>query len=54
MLLLALAIYLLLGVLVSNACTSFVSYIFALTGWPLLIIVLGLQSRSPAQLRPVA
>jgi hypothetical protein len=39
------SLYLLLGVLVSNAYTSFVSYAFALTSWPVLIIGLGLRSR---------
>jgi hypothetical protein len=57
MLFLAIAIYLLLGVLVSNAQTRFVSYVLALTAWPLLIIGLGLRGRiatRPAQLRPAA
>ena len=45
MTLLFVAIYLLLGVLVSNAHASFTSYAFALTSWPLLIISLGLRSR---------
>ena len=45
MLLLALALYLLLGVLVSNAHASVVSYAFALIGWPVMIIGLGLRSR---------
>jgi hypothetical protein len=57
MLFLALSLYLLLGVLVSNAHASIASYAFALTGWPLLIISLGLRSRvaaRPARLRPVA
>jgi hypothetical protein len=57
MLLLLLSFYLLLGVLVSNAHASFLSYAFALTSWPVLIIGLGLRSRvaaRPAQLRPVA
>ena len=57
MLLLLLSFYLLLGVLVSNAHASFLSYAFALTSWPVLIIGLGLRSRvaaRPARLRPVA
>lgn len=45
MLLLFVSIYLLLGVLVSNAHRGVVSYAFALTSWPLLIIGLGLRSR---------
>lgn len=51
MLLLFIAVYLLLGVLVSNAHTNAAAYAFALTGWPLLIIALGLRSRFA--LRPV-
>lgn len=39
------SLYLLTGVLVSNAHASFPSYAFALTSWPLLIIGLGLRSR---------
>jgi hypothetical protein len=57
MLLLLLSFYLLLGVLVSNAHASFVSYAFALTSWPVLIIGLGLRSRMatrPARLRSAA
>jgi hypothetical protein len=57
MALLLFSFYLLLGVFVSNAQTHFVSYVFALTAWPLLIIGLGLRSRiaaRPAQLRPAA
>jgi hypothetical protein len=57
MLLLLLSLYFLLGVLVSNAHVSFLSYAFALTSWPVLIIGLGLRSRAagrPARLRPVA
>jgi hypothetical protein len=54
MLLLALSLYLLLGVLVSGAQASFVSYAFALTGWPVLIIGLGLRSRFALAPRPVA
>jgi len=56
MLLLLVSLYLLLGVLVSNAHASFVSYAFALTSWPLLIVGLGLRSRialRPALHRPV-
>jgi hypothetical protein len=48
MLLLLVSLYLLLGVLVSNAPANFVSYAFALTSWPLLIIGLGLRSRQAA------
>jgi len=51
MLLLLVSLYLLLGVLVSNAHASFVSYAFALTSWPLLIVGLGLRSR--LAVRPV-
>jgi hypothetical protein len=51
MLLLFVSLYLLLGVLVSSAQARFVSYAFALTSWPLLIIGLGLRSR--LALRPV-
>jgi hypothetical protein len=57
MLLLALSFYLLLGVLVSNAQSNFAAYVFALTGWPMLIIGLGLRGRfaaQPARLRTVA
>lgn len=54
MLLLALAFYLLLGVLVSNAHANVMSYVFALTSWPLLIIGLGLRSRMALATRPVA
>lgn len=57
MLILLASFYLLLGILVSNAQTSFLSYAFALTGWPVLIIGLGLRSQvaaRPAQLRPAA
>jgi hypothetical protein len=49
MLLLFLSLYLLLGVLVSSAQASFVSYVFALTGWPLLMIGLGLRERLAAR-----
>ena len=45
MLLLLVSLYLLLGVLVSNAHTNVASYAFALTSWPLLIIGLALRSR---------
>ncbi|HEY1506525.1 MAG TPA: hypothetical protein VGF92_19640 [Stellaceae bacterium] len=45
MILVLVSIYLLLGVLVSNAQPSFTSYVFALTSWPVLIIGLGLRSR---------
>jgi hypothetical protein len=45
MLLLLVSLYLLLGVLVSNAHTSFASYAFALTSWPFLIIALGVRNR---------
>ena len=45
MLFLLIALYLLLGVLVSNAHTNVASYAFALTSWPLLIIGLGVRSR---------
>ena len=45
MLLLLISLYLLLGVLVSNAHTGVASYAFALTSWPLLILGLGLRSR---------
>lgn len=51
MLLFLVSLYLLLGVLVSNAHASFMSYAFALTSWPLLIIGLGLRGR--LALRPV-
>ena len=51
MLLLLVSLYLLLGVLVSNAHRSVASYAFALTSWPLLIIGLGLRGR--LALRPV-
>jgi hypothetical protein len=55
MLLLLASLYLLLGVLVANAHASFISYAFALTSWPLLIIGLGLRSRLAAmQLRRAA
>lgn len=54
MLLLGLSLYLLLGVLVSNAQTSFASHAFALTGWPVLLIGLGLRSRVALASRPVA
>lgn len=54
MLLLALSLYLLLGVLVSNAQASFVSYAFALTAWPVMIIGLGLRSRAALATRPAA
>jgi hypothetical protein len=46
MLVLALSVYLLLGVVVSNAQASVVSYAFALTVWPLLIVGLGLHGRA--------
>ncbi len=49
MLLLLVSLYLLLGVLVSNAQSSFVSYAFALTSWPLLIVGLGWRSRAAAR-----
>jgi hypothetical protein len=45
MLFLLVTLYLMLGVLVSNAQGRFASYAFALTSWPLLIIGLGLRSR---------
>ena len=45
MLLLLVSLYLLLGVLVSNAYTNFAAYAFALTSWPLLILGLGLRGR---------
>jgi hypothetical protein len=45
MVLVLLSLYLLLGVLVSNAHTSVGSYAFALTSWPLLILGLGLRNR---------
>jgi hypothetical protein len=57
MLLLILSLYLLLGVLVSNAPVSVASYALALTGWPVLIVGLGLRGRfaaQPARLRTVA
>jgi hypothetical protein len=54
MLLLALSLYLLLGVLVSNAHARFVSYAFALTSWPVMIIGLGLRGRVALATRPVA
>jgi len=45
MLLLLVSVYLLLGVLVSNAQVSFAAYAFALTSWPLFIIGLGVRGR---------
>jgi len=51
MLFLLASLYLLLGVLVSNAQPSWPSYAFALTSWPLLILGLGWRSRAAA--RPV-
>jgi hypothetical protein len=51
MLLLLVSLYLLLGVLVSNAHASVVTYAFALTSWPLFILGLGLRGRFAA--RPV-
>jgi hypothetical protein len=45
MLLLLVSLYLLLGVLASSAQVRFVSYAFALTSWPLLIIGLGIRGR---------
>ena len=43
--LLLIALYLLLGVLVSNACKTFLAYVACLTAWPLVIIGLGLSER---------
>ncbi|HWE72204.1 MAG TPA: hypothetical protein VG328_03525 [Stellaceae bacterium] len=54
MLLLALSLYLLLGVLVSSTHSNFVSYAFALTSWPVMIIGLGLRSRVALATRPAA
>lgn len=45
MTLLFVSLYLLLGVLVSNAHANVGSYAFALTSWPLLLLGLGLRSR---------
>lgn len=45
MLLLALSIYLLLGVIVSNASSTLGSYLVALTAWPALIFFLALRTR---------
>lgn len=51
MLLLLVSLYLLLGVLVSNAHASVAGYAIALTGWPLFILGLGLRSRLAARPR---
>ena len=48
------ALYLLFGVLVSNACTSFLSYLACLTAWPLVIIGLGLSERFAPTRRAIA
>ena len=45
MLLLLIALYLLLGVLVSNVSTTFLAYLACLTAWPAVIIGLGLRAR---------
>lgn len=45
MLLLALSLYLLLGVLVSNASARIGSYLVALTAWPLLMMFLAWRGR---------
>jgi hypothetical protein len=45
MLLLLVSLYLLLGVLASQASTTFLSYILCLTAWPLVIFGLALCGR---------
>jgi hypothetical protein len=45
MLFLGLTLYLLLGVIASNACRSFASYAMSLTAWPIVLLALGLRGR---------
>ena len=54
MLLLLIALYLLLGVLVSNACTTFLAYLACLLAWPAVIIGLALSERLAPRSRVVA
>jgi len=50
MLLLLASLYLLLGVLVSNAHASIGGYAVALAGWPVFLLSLGLRGRFAARL----
>jgi uncharacterized integral membrane protein len=54
MLLLALSLYLLLGLIASNACSTRISYALCLTAWPLVLVALALRTRFDAKLRYAA